>query len=78
MRFSATLGIKRAQSWLKLVKIGKIHDFYVFLRFLTNFIIFYYGQHFYTRYKTYLTLQGIPLAINTELQGSKGSPGGPR
>ena len=51
---------------------------FAFFAILTNFIIFYYGQNFYNRYETYLTLQGRPLAINTELQGSKGSPGGPR
>ena len=32
---------------------------------------FYYRHHFYFRYETYPNLQGRPLAINTELQGSR-------
>ena len=48
---------------------------FAFFAIFNKLYNFYYGQHFYNRYKTYSYLQGRPLAINTELQGSKGSPG---
>ena len=47
--FNLGLGIRGAQSWSKS---GNFIIFAVFLRFLTNFIILYYGQHFYIRYLT--------------------------
>ena len=48
---------------------------FAFFAIFNKLYHFYYGQHFYNRYETYPNLQGRPLAINTELQGSKGSPG---
>ena len=62
--------ITRLLRELNVLKIGQnrvISSFLRFLRFLTNFIIMYYGQHFYTRYETKPKPLSEPLAINTEL-----------
>ena len=60
---------------LEVFKVGENRDFYRFSRFLTNFEFLYYGQHFEIQYETKPITQVNPLAINTELQGSKGSQG---
>ena len=62
--------ITRLLRELNVLKIGQnrvISSFLRFLRFLTNFIIMNYGQHFYTRYETKPKPLSKPLAINTEL-----------
>ena len=47
---------------------------FAFFAIFNKLTIFYYGQHFHNRYETYPNRQNSPLAINTELQGSKDSP----
>ena len=47
--------ISRLLRELNVLKVGQnreISSFLRFLRFLTNFIIIYYEEHFYTRYET--------------------------
>ena len=65
-----TLEFKCAQSWSKSVNFMLFAYFAIFNK-LYNFVL---RATFFIQYETYPNLQGRPLAINTELQGSKCSP----
>ena len=57
-----------------MLKVGQnreISSFLRFLRFLTNFIIMYYGQHFYTRYETKPKRQSDPWQLILSSRGPR-------